>query len=173
MLRNTRTNKFEPSRPYYQYSTESGTVESTTPPPWCEKAIAFACPEGHVLIAGTQGAHKDNEGIWWETWQTEPAQDYQDRVRAEAERAEAERLAGLAIANVGRLIAIAGLLSVFGLTMPCSTVEAQTAAYMQSKADPTKAADGVLLMRLWDEFEAAVAEQDRLAVIALVKGGVK
>jgi len=172
MLRNTRTNQFEPSRDRYNYNTNDGTVESTTPPPWCEPAIPFVCPAGHVLIAGTQGAHRDNDGIWWETWQTEPANEYQDRVKAESDRAEAERLAGLAIANVDRLVTIAGLLSVFGLTMPCSTQEAQTAAYMQSKADPTKAADGVLMMRLWDEFEKAVAEPDRLAVIALVKGGV-
>ena len=84
---------------------------------------------------------------------------------------EAARLLGLVAENKDRLIVIAGLLSVFGLPLPCHYSDAMEAVHAQSKADPGKTADGVKLMRLWDEFEAAVAEPDRLPVITLVKGG--
>ena len=96
---------------------------------------------------------------------------YEYRTTEQAADDEAARLLGLVAENKDRLIVIAGLLSVFGLPLPCHYSDAMEAVHAQSKADPGKTADGVKLMRLWDEFEAAVAEPDRLPVITLVKGG--
>lgn len=96
---------------------------------------------------------------------------YEYRTTEQAADDEAARLMGLVAANKERLIAIAGLLAVFNLPLPCPYSAARESVHTQSKADPSKAADGVLLMELWDEFEAAVAEPDRMAVITLMKGG--
>ncbi len=96
---------------------------------------------------------------------------YEYQTPEQAADIEATRLLGIVAANADRLTRIAGLLAVFNLPLPCPYSEAREAVHAQSKADPSKAADGVLLMELWDEFEAAVAEPDRLPVITLAKGG--
>lgn len=120
-------------------------------------------PEGHVVQA--------------ESWLVDGGRAFQTVLdvstpESRANDAQAQRASEIAAFIDAYSIPIsqlAGLLAVFDLAIPITLAEATGIIYAQSKADPTKTADGVLAMSIYNELRRVMSDDDIAAAWSYIK----